>query len=115
MGCFFLLIMDKKTLFIELPCELIEKIDRMNPMGDRSEFVTDLLEKQIHEQALHGTSATTKMSRPDTTGQIDLSNNQGESIGRFNINTLEGFQELAQKIQEVSEDPVVRVRARQWL
>ena len=31
------------------------------------------------------------------------------------INTVEGFEELAKKIEEVSEDPVVRIRARRWL
>ena len=47
-------------------------------------------------------------------GEIDIVNNEGISLGRFNINTLEGFEELAKKIQEVSEDPAVRIRARSW-
>jgi hypothetical protein len=115
-GSFFLLTMDKKTVLLELPCEMIEKIDRLNQTGDRSAYVTELLEKQLQEQTLHGTDATTKMKEPQKlTGEIDLSNDEGESLGRFNVNTLEGFQELARMIQEVSEDPVVRVRARQWL
>jgi hypothetical protein len=42
--------MEKKTIFLELPCELIEKIDRKNLMGDRSTFITNLLEKQLTEQ-----------------------------------------------------------------
>ena len=108
--------MEKKTLFLELPCELVEKIDRLNQMGDRSAYVADLLEKQLNNQTLNEIDTTIKIEEPNKlTGEIDLFNNEGGSIGRFNINTLEGFQELARTIQEVSEDPVVRVRARQWL
>jgi len=108
--------MEKKSLFLELPCELVEKIDRLNQMGDRSVYIANLLEKQLNNQTLNEIDTTIKIEEPNKlTGEIDLFNNEGGSIGRFNINTLEGFQELARTIQEVSEDPVVRVRARQWL
>ena len=107
--------MEKKTLFLELPCELIEKIDRFNQMGDRSVYITDLLEKQLNSQTLNEIDTTIKIESSKLTGEIDLFNNEGESIGRFNINTLEGFQELARTIQNVSEDPSVRFKARQWL
>ena len=108
--------MDKKTLFLELPCELIEKIDRFNQMGDRSVYITDLLEKQLHSQTLNEIDTTMRIEDPNKlTGEIDLFNNEGESIGRFNINTLEGFQELARTIQKVSEDPLVRFKVRQLL
>ena len=108
--------MEKKTLFLELPCELIEKIDRFNQMGDRSVFITDLLEKQLDSQNLNEIDTTMIMEKQNKlTGEIDLFNNEGESLGRFNINTLEGFQELARTIQNMSEDPVVRIKARQWL
>jgi hypothetical protein len=108
--------MEKKTLFLELPCELIEKIDRFNQMGDRSVYITDLLEKQLNSQTFNEIDTTIRIEDPNKlAGQIDLFNNEGESIGRFNINTLEGFQELAKTIQNISKDPVVRVKARQWL
>jgi hypothetical protein len=108
--------MEKKIIFLEIPCELIEKIDRLNQMGDRSTYVTELLEKQLNNQTLNELDTTLKIEEPNKlTGEIDLFNDEGEPIGRFNINTLEGFQKLAKTIQEVSEDPVVRVRARQWL
>ena len=108
--------MEKKTLFLELPCELIEKIDRFNQIGDRSAYISDLLEKQLNSQTFNEIDTTIRIENPNKlTGEIDLFNDKGESIGKFNINTLEGFQELARTIQEVSEDPVVRVRARQWL
>lgn len=108
--------MEKKTLFLELPCELIEKIDRFNQIGDRSAFISDLLEKQLSSEELNEMDRTIKIENSNKlTGELGLFNNEGESIGRFNINTLEGFQELARAINKVSEDPVVRVRARQWL
>jgi len=108
--------MEKKTLFLELPCELIEKIDRFNQMGDRSVYITDLLEKQINSQTLNAIDPTLRIEDSNKiTGEIDLFDKEGGSIGRFDINTLDGFQELARTIQKISDDPIVRVKARQWL
>lgn len=115
--------MEKKTIFLELPCELIERIDRKNELGDRSAFITNLLEKQLTDQpqkrveALTGLTTTMGETRPGfkVAGEIAVLNNEGESLGRFDLNTLQGFENLARKIQEVSDDPVVRIRARQWL
>jgi hypothetical protein len=39
--------MEKKTILVEISAELIDKIDRMNTMGDRSEFISHLLHEQI--------------------------------------------------------------------
>ena len=108
--------MEKKTIFLELPCELIEKIDALNNQGDRSIFIKKLLEKQINEQK---TDLTTKMTETDNkiglTGTVNLVNDNGASLGTFNINTIEGFENLTKKIQEVSEDPMVRIKARRLL
>ena len=41
--------MEKKTIMLELSCELIDKIDRINTMGDRSEFIQHLLNQQIEK------------------------------------------------------------------
>ena len=41
---------EKRTIFLELPCEMIEKIDTWNNVGDRSLFVTELLEKQLQNE-----------------------------------------------------------------
>jgi len=114
--------MEKKTVLLELPCELIEKIDGTNTLDDRSAFVTDLLQKQLQPGANHEISAatelTTRMSEISATmgitGEIDLVTNTGASLGKFNINTLEGFEELAQKIREVSKHPIVQMRAEKW-
>jgi hypothetical protein len=115
--------MEKKTVFLELPCELLDKIDRQNTFGDRSVFITNLLETQLTDQTsenIRPTSGlTTKMAETDeplrVAGEIDLINDEGVSLGRFNLNTLEGFEDLARKIQDISDDPVVKIRARQWL
>ena len=39
--------MEKKTILLEISAELIDKIDRLNTMGDRSEFISHLLNEQI--------------------------------------------------------------------
>jgi len=41
--------MEKKTIMLELTSELIDKIDRINTMGDRSEFIQHLLNQQIEK------------------------------------------------------------------
>ena len=50
----------------------------------------------------------------EVTGDINLLNNRGAPLGKFDINTVEGFELLAEKICEVSDDPIVRMRARRW-
>jgi len=116
--------MDKKTIILELPCELIDKIDRQNTMGDRSEFITQLLDDQLQEDTNEGldntSELTTKMSDSEnllgvSPGLLNLINNEGVSVGKFDINTVEGFEDLAKKIEEISEDPIVRIRVRGWI
>jgi len=50
----------------------------------------------------------------EVTGEVNLVNSQGVSLGKFNINTGEGFENLAEKICEISNDPIVRMKARRW-
>ena len=117
--------MEKKTILLELPSELVEKIDRLNTLGDRSAFITNLLEKQLQNQetqtSLKPETEKTDMQtfKPNQTiglaGEISLIKSDGASLGTFNINTVEGFEQLAKKIQEISEDPIVRIKARRWL
>ena len=115
--------MEKKNVFLELPCELIEKIDRINNLGDRSAFITGLLEKQIEKPfSVAGevpTEIITKMTDLEntlsSTGEINIVDSRGTTLGTFDINTLDGFEGLAKKIREVSEHPVVQVRADHWL
>lgn len=111
--------MEKKNIILELPCELIDKIDRINTMDDRSTFISNLLEKQLDlietnsmKAGMEFSSILSNSESPfGVSGIINLVNNQGVSLGKFNINTLEGFEELTKKIQEISEDPAVQIRA----
>jgi len=117
--------MEKKTILLELPSELIERIDRLNTLGDRSVFITNLLEKQLQKQETQTSLKPDTKNIPSQTfesnqtiglaGEISLVKSDGVSLGTFNINTIEGFEKLAKKIQEVSEDPIVRIKARRWL
>ena len=113
--------MDKKTIFLELPSEMVDKIDQQNVLGDRSTFISDLLNKQLDTGISNmdvSTELTSHMQKPAESfsppGEIKLLNNKGAPIGNFNINTLEGFESLAEKICELSDDPVVRMKARRW-
>ena len=111
--------MEKKNIILELPCELIDRIDRLNTTDNRSVFISRLLEKQLEENerisfkaGMESPSMTSNRENPfGFSGIIDMVNNQGVSLGKFNINTLDGFEELTKKIQEISEDPAVQIRA----
>jgi len=116
--------MEKKSIILELPCELIDRIDSLNTIGDRSAFVSHILQKQLKQEVNTNidisTELTTRMHETSvpfgvSSGEIDLLNSRGISLGKFDINTVEGFEELAKKIQEVSEDPIVRIRVKCWL
>jgi hypothetical protein len=115
--------MEKKSVILELSCELVDKIDRLNTLGDRSAFITHLLEQQIEPKTSAGLDASTELTTRMTpsgepliiSGEINLLNSSGASLGKFDINTLEGFENLAKKIKEVSENPVVQIRAEHWI
>ena len=115
--------MEKKTIFLELPVEMVDKIDKENVMGNRSVFISDLLEKQLQQtvSTMEIGASSELLTRMDEikdsvglSGEIGLVNSRGASLGKFNINSVEGFERLAEKICEVSDDPIVRMRARRW-
>ncbi len=111
--------MEKKIIFLELPIETIEKIDDQNKVGTRSVFISDLLEKKLTQVSKMdvSTEIPTSMQAGELgqlTGEISLVNSQGMSIGKFDINTEEGFENLAAKICEISDDPIVRMKTRHW-
>jgi hypothetical protein len=54
------------------------------------------------------------MQSLNASGEINLVTSNGESLGKFDINTLSGFEELAIKLREVSEHPVVQLRVERW-
>ena len=47
--------------------------------------------------------------------ELGLLNQNGVPLRKFNINSVEGFEELVTVISEISEDPTVRMRARSLL
>lgn len=111
--------MEKKTIILELSSELVDKIDRLNMIGDRSTFISNLLEKQINLQDSDNVSIkndlVTIMKQNNkllkTSKEISLVNDDGMLLGKFDIDTLEGFEDLTRKIQEISKDPAVQIRA----
>jgi hypothetical protein len=111
--------METKTIVLDLSCELIDKIDRLNTMNDRSSFISDLLEKQLKQYNSFSTNESIKLIKEmnisedffGVSGEISLINSSGISIGKFDIDTLEGFEDLTRKIKEISRDPAVQIRA----
>jgi len=111
--------MERKTIFLELPIETLEKIDHHNNTDDRSSFITGLLNKQLDtlvstmNMSTEIVNTMQNQSLEDTKpGEINILNNKGQNMGKFNINTLEGFENLAKKICEISDDPIVRMKTR---
>ena len=111
--------MEKKTIVLELSSELIDKIDRLNKLGDRSVFITNLLEEQINskdnEYVETKDNLFTMMKQSNKSSissrKLSLITSDGVLIGKFDIDTLEGFEDLTKKIQEISKDPAVQIRA----
>ncbi|MBN2599973.1 MAG: hypothetical protein JXA75_05485 [Candidatus Thermoplasmatota archaeon] len=112
--------MEKKIIFLELPANIIEKIDEQNTFGSRSVFVSDILEKQLQMDMaqIHPTAEIPSSMQagelPQITGELSLVNSKGLTVGKFDINTVDGFSHLADKICEISDDPIVRMKARRW-
>jgi hypothetical protein len=111
--------MEKKIIFLELPVNIIEKIDEQNMIGSRSLFVSELLEKQLHTEMnqMHSAAeAPCSMDAGEITsksGEISLVDSKGLTMGKFDINTVDGFQHVIEKICEISDDPIVRMKAQE--
>jgi hypothetical protein len=109
---------EKRTIFLELPCEMIEKIDAWNNVGDGSLFVTELLERQLQNAVSKTDPSNEFVTRMDaceeSSGEVNLVDNMGVSLGRFDINAVEDIEKLSEKICEPSDDPIVRMRVRLW-
>ena len=110
--------MERKTILLELPSETIDKIDRQNHLGDRSNFISNMLDKQLQQNVERmdvSTELTTMMDETGgflgVSGELNLINSSGFSLGKFDINTPDGFEHLVEKIGEISESPVVQTRA----
>ena len=53
--------MEKRTIFLELSSEIIDRIDQSNNLGDRSLFVSNLLEKQLQQDSM-GLDVSTELT-----------------------------------------------------
>ena len=108
--------MDKKTIYLELPCEVIEKIDDKNISGDRSVFITELLKKQLNEN-FNDLDYTTFCIKEENksydniekkSGIVKIFTSDDGSIGSYDIDTIEGFESLINKIADISMHPIVK-------
>jgi hypothetical protein len=111
--------MDRKTIFLELPAEMIDRIDRKNITGDRSTFISNLLERELGKGLGESTELQPRMQKDveqlDQLGQKQTPKIKERLLGEFDINTVEGFENLAKKIIEITDDPIVRMKARKLL
>ena len=114
--------MDKKTIFLGLPSDVVDIIDKRNTTGDRSEFVSTILSNQLNSDISTmatpdvSTELTSQMKQPIEMplagGERKVMNKHGKQLGIFDVNTIEGFEQLIDEIALISEDPIVRMRLR---
>lgn len=118
--------MHKKTILLELPAEIVDKIDQQNITGDRSTYISHLLDTQfktdisLMDDVMDGTTELNsrmkdEMTNISFTGELKLATAHGKPIGKFNINTVDGFNQLAETVATMSDDPIVRMKARRIL
>ena len=112
--------MEKKTAFLELPSEMMDRFDQQNNLGNRSAVISDLLDKQIQRNVDSlGVSTDLINMMGDTgeflgsSGELNLINSKGSSLGNFDINTPDRFEHIVEKIGEIPMDHV-RVISRNW-
>jgi len=113
--------MEKKTVFLELKSEMINRLDQQNILGDRSMIMSNLLDKQLQrnvEDLGVSTDLTNMMDETGeflgSSGELNLINSKGSSLGNFDVNIPDKFENIVEKIGEISTDHIVRVRSRNW-
>lgn len=109
--------MEKKAIFLELPADIVDTVDSQNVMKDRSAFISDLLRKQLQNQKCltdKSFESTIGMDKNPSSFSNDIRfiDKNGKDHGCFDINSVEGFENLAKKINEMSNNPNVKMRAR---
>jgi len=111
--------MEKRIVFFELPVSIVDRIDAESQGESRSLFVSELLERQLETRMRplqSGSELSSSMAdRRPASGELSLVDSRGVSLGQFNINSEEGFAMLTMKICELSNDPIVRMKARNCL
>ena len=113
--------MKKKTAFLEISSEMMGRFDQQNNLDDRSTFISDLLDKQLQrnvEDLGVSTDLTNMMDETGeflgSSGELNLINSKGSSLGNFDVNIPDKFENIVEKIGEISTDHVVLVRFRNW-
>ena len=103
-------------MFFELPASVVDQIDTLSRGEPRSMFVSDLLERELGSRMQHlapGSELSASMASKGPAGSVlSLVDGRGVSLGRFDIDSVEGFSSLAEKVCELSNDPIVRMKAR---
>ncbi len=113
------MLMERKTIFLKLPAEIVEEIDRQNVIGDRSDFITDLLNNQLIQgkKSVNISDETImfkeKPNKDFKEESIKIVDGTGKSLGDFDLNTEEDFERILDTISEISNNPVVVMKARE--
>lgn len=107
---------------LDLPTELIDKIDQQNETGTRSNFISDMLYnqlntnissmRQIDETGELKSSICNDSKKLSFSGELKLTTNQGRVVGNYNINDMKSFSLMVETIGKLSDDPMVRMKAR---
>ena len=81
--------MEKRTIFLELSSEIIDKIDQRNTLGDRSLFISNLLEKQLLQDSPKIRVSTDLLTRMESIekpmgldGELGLFSHKGDPLRR---------------------------------
>lgn len=116
------LVMEKKTIFLQLPADIVDELDRQNIMEDRSAFISNLLRKQLNEKQkdmdkndVFISKMESKTNHLNLSNELKIFNQNGNNLGSFNIDTIEGLKKLAETIDEISDDPLVKLRVKRLL
>lgn len=110
--------MDKKIVFFELPNDVVHQINQIEVDGSRSDLVAEMLQRQLSADISTMNSSNIISSEQQMIqrkpGEIQLLDHQGKPLGTFDVNSVEEFHHLAKVIGSLSDDPLVRMKARKW-
>ena len=109
--------MEKKTAFQEMLSETIDRFDKQNDLEDRSPFVSDVLDKQLHWNVdkLGVSTDLTNMKSVTSeclgnSGEFNLINNKGSSFSTTDMNIPDRFKHITKRIDEISIENIIRLR-----
>jgi len=113
--------MQKKTTFLELSFEVVDRLGQQDNLGDRSTFISDLPAKHLqHNVDNLGVSTDLNNMMDDNGefldgyGELNLINSKVSPLDNFDIDIPDRFEHIVKKIDEISMDHVVRIKSRNW-